>query len=144
VKVFFDSSVLVASLVAKHPHHARAMSVVSRALRKVDLAYVAAHGVAETFSVLTTLPLSPRIGPEGAHRLVKDNVLACCEVVALTGREYGTVLASLAQQGVVGGTTYDGIHAACAKKADVERLFTFNVAHFRRVAPDWEDRISAP
>jgi predicted nucleic acid-binding protein len=144
VKVFFDSSVLVASLVAKHPHHARAMSVVSRAVRGLDRAYVAAHGLAETYAVLTTLPVVPRIAPEVANRLVKENLLACCEVVALTGRQYEAVLASLAEQGIVGGATYDAIHAACARKVAVRRLFTFNVSHFLRVAPDWRDRTAAP
>lgn len=144
MKVFFDSSVLVASLVAKHPHHARAMSVISRALRGQDEAHVAAHGLAETYAVLTTLPVVPRITPDAAQRLVKENVLASCKVVALTAAEYEALLTSLAEQGIVGGATYDAIHAACARKASVRRLFTFNVAHFHRVAPDWQDRIVAP
>jgi predicted nucleic acid-binding protein len=144
MKVFFDSSVLVASLVARHPHHARAMSVVSRAVRGRDAAHVAAHGLAETYAVLTTLPLVPRIAPDAAQRMIKENLLARCEVVTLTAAEYEAVLASLAERGISGGATYDAIHAACARKVPVKRLFTFNVNHFHRVAPDWEDRIAAP
>jgi predicted nucleic acid-binding protein len=144
VKVFFDSSVLVASLVARHPHHPRAMSVVSRALRGQDKAHVAAHGLAETYAVLTTLPVTPRIGPDAAHRLVHENVAVLCEVIALESKEYAEVIAAQAELGISGGAVYDALHAACARKAGVRRLFTFNVSHFRRVAPDLEERIVAP
>jgi predicted nucleic acid-binding protein len=94
--------------------------------------------------VLTTLPLVPRIAPDAAQRMIKENLLARCEVVTLTAAEYEAVLASLAERGISGGATYDAIHAACARKVPVKRLFTFNVNHFHRVAPDWEDRIAAP
>ena len=62
MKVLFDTSVLVASLVAKHPHHQRAMAVIERVLKGSDSAVVAAHALVETYSVLTRLPVTPRIG----------------------------------------------------------------------------------
>jgi predicted nucleic acid-binding protein len=144
VKVFFDTSVLVSSLVAKHPHHERAMAVVARVLRRVDEAHVAAHGVAETYAVLTTLPVVPRIGPDMAGRLIRDNILAHFRIVVLEAREYLSVVGSLPEKGIMGGAVYDAIHVACAQKAAAKRLYTFNVAHFQRIAPEWNKRVVAP
>jgi predicted nucleic acid-binding protein len=144
VKALFDTSVLVAALVAKHPHHPRAMAAVRRVLTDDETGCVSAHGLAETYAVLTSLPVTPRIGPESAHRMVADNVLAHFDLVALTAREYVAVVASAAEQGTIGGATYDAIHAACARKARVDRLYTFNTPHFRRVAPDLAHHVVAP
>jgi predicted nucleic acid-binding protein len=146
VKLFFDTTVLVASVVRQHPHHERAIPVIERALAKGAEGCVAAHGLAEMYAVLTTLPVQPRVSPDVAHRLVSDNVIAHFTVVALTGREYASLVSSFAERGVRGGATYDAIHLACARKANADRIYTFNVSDFRRLAtdPDLEARISAP
>jgi predicted nucleic acid-binding protein len=144
MKVFLDTSVIVASLVSEHPHHERAMGVVRRILDGKDEGSVAAHGVAETYAVLTTLPVSPRIGPETAHKLIAENVLRQLEVVALTASEYGRLLAALPERGVVGGTTYDALQLACAEKSGAVRIYTFNTAHFKRIGQQLAGKISAP
>ena len=54
MKVFFDTSVLVASVVGEHPGHARAVGVARRAAAGQDQGYVAARGLAEAYAVLTT------------------------------------------------------------------------------------------
>lgn len=144
MKVLFDTSVLVASLVAKHPHHQRAMAVIERVLKGSDSAVVAAHALVETYSVLTRLPVTPRIGASSAHQLLRENILAHCEIVALTAREHERLLTKLAGLSIDGGASYDAIHAACAQKAAVDRLYTFNVRDFQRVAPELEAKIVAP
>lgn len=144
MKVFFDTSVLVASVVARHPHHARAAPLVRRVIEGADQGFISAHSVAESYAVLTVLPVSPRIGPEAAEKLVTENLIGHLSVVALTTREYTKLVPALAEMGAMGGATYDMVHLACARKRDVERIFTFNVAHFRRLAPDLAGRIVAP
>jgi predicted nucleic acid-binding protein len=144
MKVFLDTSVIVASLVSEHPHHQRAMAVVRRILDGKDTGSVAAHGVAETYAVLTTLPVSPRIGPETAQKLIAENVLKQLEVVALTPSEYGRLVATLPERGVIGGATYDALQLACAEKSAVARIYTFNVAHFKRIGAQLAGKISAP
>jgi predicted nucleic acid-binding protein len=144
VKVFLDTTVLVASVVQHHPHHARALSVMERILVGDDQAYVAAHGLAESYAVLTTLPITPRIGPEAAKKIIEDNFVAHLSVVALTAREYVRLVSALAELGVLGGSTYDSLHLLCAKKVRAERIYTFNIAHFRRLAGEQADRIVAP
>lgn len=144
MKVFFDTSVLVASLIAEHPHHGRAMSVVDGILRGRDDGVVAAHGLAETYAVLTSLPVSPRIAAETARTMMADNILARFEIIALTAREYARLVRTLPEHGAQGGATYDVIHLACARKADAEAIYTFNVMHFRRLAPDLAGLVAAP
>lgn len=146
MKAFFDTTVLVASVVREHVHHARAITAIQSTLETPATGSVAAHGLAEMYAVLTTLPVTPRISSDLAQRLVVDNVLAHFEVVALTSREYARLLSSLARRGVRGGATYDAIHLACAEKAKADRIYTFNVADFRRLAedPSLANRIAAP
>lgn len=144
MKVFLDTSVLVASLVSEHPHHTRAMAVVRRILDGKDQGSIAAHGLAETYAVLTTLPVTPRIGPETAHKLIAENLLGHLEIVALTAPEYARLVASLPARAVTGGTTYDALQIACAEKASATRVYTFNVAHFKRIAAQLATRIAAP
>jgi predicted nucleic acid-binding protein len=43
-----------------------------------------------------------------------------------------------------GGIIYDALLAACAHKVNAERIYTWNVRHFKLVAPDLEARIMTP
>ena len=144
MKAFLDTTVLVASVVQQHPHHARAMSVIRRLLQGKDEGHIAAHGLAESYAVLTTLPVTPRIGPETAQKLIEENFLTRFAVVALTAREYSRLVSELAERGILGGATYDAIQILCAKKAGAERVYTFNVEHFRRLAGELADNVVAP
>ena len=44
----------------------------------------------------------------------------------------------------IGARVYDALHLQCAKKAGCDRIYTFNVRHFRQLAPDWAEQIAAP
>lgn len=144
MKVFFDTSVLVASLVREHPHYSRAMPVIRRVLEGRDRGCVAAHALLETYAVLTTLPVTPRIGPEAAQKLVIENVVGHFEVVAITAREYDRLVRSLPDSGTMGGAVYDALHLSCAAKVRADRIYTFNVADFRRIAPEMANRVASP
>jgi predicted nucleic acid-binding protein len=140
----FDTSVLVASMVAAHPDHARAHRQHSRALgQKVEF-LVAAHTLAELYSVLTRLPVSPRIGPALAWRLVHENVESRAKTVSLRSSDYRAVLREVSELGLSGAVVYDALVARAALKAEADRLLTLNPAHFRRVWPGGGDRIREP
>jgi predicted nucleic acid-binding protein len=144
LRIFLDTSVLVASVVSHHPHHSRATSVVGGVLSGKDEGCVSAHGLAETYAVLTTLPVTPRIGPESAKKVIEDNIIAHFEVVALTARDYARLFPKLVDRGVMGGATYDVIQLACARKASAQRIYTFNVKDFRRLDPELAQHVVAP
>lgn len=144
MKVLADTSVLVAALVAGHPRHERAFPWLARARRGEAKLVIAAHSLAELYSVLTTLPLRPKITPLAARQLIQQSVEALAEIVDVTPPDYARVLDEAAELSLTGGIIYDALIAAAARKARVDRLLTFNVDDFRRVWPDAGQRIREP
>jgi predicted nucleic acid-binding protein len=145
VKVYLDTSVLVAALLEDHPQHARAVALLLSAADGKSRACVAAHGLVELYSVLTRTPFVPRIHPAEARQMIERSVLPRVDVVALTAVEYRQVICDCADSGVSGGAVCDAIHLRAARKAGCERICTLNVRDFRALAAeDLQDRIGAP
>jgi predicted nucleic acid-binding protein len=138
VRVLFDTSVLVAALIQSHAHHDRSLPWLQRGQNGDITFLVAGHTLAELYSVLTTLPVRPRLSPSLAWRLVHENVETAAEIVTLTDADYLRTVERLAQRGMAGGIIYDALIARAAEKAEAERLLTWNEAHFRRVWPEGE------
>ncbi len=46
--------------------------------------------------------------------------------------------------GFVGPLIYDALLLACARKINARSIYTSNVKHFRRIAPDLASRIVEP
>ena len=131
-------------MVEAHPAHHRALPWLQLVKDGAHKGFVAAHSIAELYSVLTTLPVQPRIPPIVAQRLIHQNIIVSCEVVPLSGEDYATVIAHLSELGIVGGATYDALILYAAIKTDVDRIVTLNEKDFRKVYPDLADRISGP
>ncbi len=144
MKVLLDTSVLVAATVRTHPMHERAIPWLKRGKTNEIQVHVAAHSIAECYSVLTSLPLRPRISPSTAARLIRDNVRSTATIVPLTVLDYITTVDELAEQGLSGGIVYDALVATAAKKAKVEQLVTLNPDHFRRVWPAGAKNVTTP
>lgn len=144
MKVLLDTSVLVAAMVEAHPEHERALPWLQRARRGEITAIVAAHTLAELYSILTSLPVKPTISPPTAWHLVRKNILDTLEVVALSKDDYRAILEHLAEIAIAGGATYDALIAYAAWKAEVDQLVTFNEKDFRRVYPAFSEQIVAP
>ncbi|WP_318729768.1 PIN domain-containing protein [Roseofilum sp. Guam] len=73
VKVLFDTSILVSAFVVSHPHHQSCADWLDQAkVGEID-GFVATHTLAETYSVLTRLPLRPRISAHLAQQLITEN-----------------------------------------------------------------------
>jgi len=144
VRVFFDTSVLVAAIVDSHPMHRRSFPWLRRALNQEFEYLVAAHTALELFAVLSRLPVAPRISPEAAQRLVRANVVEPATMVALTSSEYARLVAKAAALGLSGGSVYDALTAHAAQRAHADRLMTLNLAHFERVWPDAGSILAVP
>ncbi|MDH7485804.1 MAG: PIN domain-containing protein [Anaerolineae bacterium] len=144
MKVLLDTSVLVAAMVEAHPQHQQALPWLQRARRGELSAVIASHTLAELYSVLTSLPVRPRISPSIAWHLIQENVLATIEAVDLSAEDYRTVLEHLSASGMTGGTVYDALIAHVAWKAGVDRLVTLNPTDFHRAYPALSKRITAP
>lgn len=144
MKVLFDTSVLVAAFVEAHPMHSRALPWLQGARRKEFEFLVAVHTVAELYAVLTTLPLKPRISPANAQRLLEVNVEGSAVIIPLSVSDYTKIIKEVANAGLAGGIVYDALIVAAARKANVDRLLTFNASDFVSIWPQGEDRISMP
>jgi predicted nucleic acid-binding protein len=144
VKVLFDTSVLVAATVESHPGHGRALPWLQRAKKRDFEFLVASHTLAELYAVLTSLPLRPRISPETARRLVRENVGSCARIVSLSASDYRTTIDRLAGLGITGGVVYDALIARAALKARAEKLLTLNIADFEQVWPEGQAGLTLP
>ena len=142
--ILFDTSVLIAAFVESHPMHKRAFPWLKQAKAKEFEMIVAAHTVAELYAVLSTLPIKPRISPLIARKLIGENIESTGKIIALTPREYISVIKEISEMGLVGGVTYDALIAKVAQKSKVEKLLTLNVDHFTRVWPGGEKIIVLP
>ena len=100
---------------------------------------MAAPAVVETYAVLTRLPPPYRLRPADALALIEGS-WSDVEVAALDGTAIWPLLRGLREAGIAGGSTYDAVVAACARKAGVDVILTWNVADFERVAEDIEVR----
>jgi len=137
MKVLLDTSVLVPALVSALPQHEKAAPHLESALREETDLVVSAHALAECYSSLTALPVSPAITPGQARRLIEANVVdAASEVVELGGEEYLSVLRRMTDIGLKSGAVYDALHVRCAEEASADELRTFNGRDFRRMPPE--------
>ena len=105
---------------------------------------VAAHSLAEAYSVLTRLPLRPPISPRTAWQFLNQNVLKMGHLLALSADEYRAVIADAARDGWGGGMIYDALIAKGADAARVARRITLNVMPVQRVWPAGAARVATP
>jgi predicted nucleic acid-binding protein len=131
LKAFFDSSVLVAAFYGAHVHHYASLAAIQGANKKT--AFCAAHTLAEVYSVMTRLPVRPRISPNQALLFV-ESIRERFSVVALSDTEYFEVIAAAAERGIGGGKIYDALISRCAEKSKAETVFTWNLEDFRQLA----------
>jgi len=141
VRVFLDTSILIAANDSEHKDYIRSVPLLAAATPTTTSC--GAHTLAETYAVLSRLPGSKQHRPEFASALV-DQMIARMTVVTLTGEEYVETIHSAAKARHAGGMIYDALLLACARKVNAERIYTWNLRHFRMIAPDLADRIMTP
>jgi predicted nucleic acid-binding protein len=83
---------------------------------------------------MTRLPLRPPIPPEQALLFVLQ-IRELFTVVALDEAEYFGTVERIADQGLAKSYIYDAMIASAAQKSGASAIYTWNVDHFRRVAP---------
>ena len=131
-----DTDCIVATIARWHDHHAAAVAELNHRLDSGETMLLAAPTLVEAYSVLTRLPPAVRqSGPEAWRLLDEGFVRRAARVVALDAASYADLLSRLAERGIVGGRVYDAVIAACAERATVSTLVTFNVPHFRPLLP---------
>ncbi len=143
MKVLFDTSVLVPAFVDQLSNHTAAFVCFTTYTSGEHEGFCSTHALAETYSVLTSLPLPKRISSAEAHLIIQENILKRLSVVELRTQDYLNALKLVSQNGLTGGIVYDALHLEAAKKARCIRGYTYNVGHFQSLSPD-EQLISSP
>src|SRR5260370_39571730 len=82
--------------------------------------------------------------PTEAYRFVSESIAGRCEVVSLVEKDYLATLESAAKAGLCGGILYDALQLRRAEKARCDRIYTFDISHFVRLAPHLGDKILRP
>lgn len=144
MKVLFVTSVLVAALLESHPRHQDAAKSLLEVANGIHSGLISTHSIAELYSVLTRLPIQPRITPSIARQVMQRDVLDLLEGISLTPADYIAVINRLAEQHLSGGIIYDALILQAADKAGAERVLTLNAKDFLRIRPEWEARVSEP
>ena len=134
---------LVAAFEVSHPRHTVCLPWLQQAQTEQIQGLIATHTLAELYSVLTRLPVRPRISPELAQRLISEN-LERFEVIPLTTEDYQMVLAQMVNLNLTGGGIYDALIAQAAVKAEANTLLTLNPNHFTRLGEDMARLVQVP
>jgi predicted nucleic acid-binding protein len=142
--VLFDTSALIAALIESHPHNARVLPWLQRVKEGKDTGVISAHSLAELYATLTNYPIKPRISPQEAQQLIQQNILDVFEVITLSEQDYMSVINHLSESGIIGGVIYDALILKAALKANVDYVVTLNEKDFKRVYPDFADKIISP
>jgi predicted nucleic acid-binding protein len=65
-------------------------------------------------------------------------------MITLDAVEYFETIDAMSRRGMSGAVIYDALILACARKVRAERIYTWNLRHFRAVAPDLAAKIVTP
>jgi predicted nucleic acid-binding protein len=143
MKVAFDTSVLVAGLVGAHPQHARSRRWLAAARSGAVDGLMSWHAVAETWSVLTRLPLEPSISGEVARGLL-ETIRSFIAPIEPDVGIYERAIARCATRGFRSGTIFDALHLATAEASAADAVLTWNRYDFERLAVAGGPRIASP
>lgn len=99
--------------------------------------------MAETWSVLTRLPLKPGLSAERARRVV-ESLRSHLQLIEPTAETYHQALDRCAQKGLTSGVIFDALHLVTAETADADLMLTFNPRDFERLREESVPRILVP
>lgn len=143
VKVLFDSSVLVAGSLAQHPSYEPCFAQLQAAQSRKVQGCLSTHSLAETYSVLTRLPIKPRVSPAQAKSVILS-LLQYLEPISLATAEYKIAITQMANLKLPGGGIFDALIAQAAFAAKVNVILTLNPKHFTRLSDEIAQMTKVP
>jgi predicted nucleic acid-binding protein len=144
MKVYFDTNVLIAALREDHIHHAGSFAAFQKVIAGKVEGLVTAQGLAEVYSVVTRAPFAAPVHPGEAWAMIDESILPAFTILAIKVEDYLAAIAACAGAGWRGGRVHDAVHIEAAKQAGCDLIYTYDVAHFRALAPNWAERIVTP
>jgi predicted nucleic acid-binding protein len=131
-----DTNVIVAGLLAWHDHHETASAQLNALLESTIEIVIPLTALVEAYSVMTRMPPPHRLGSKDALEILESSLRHRVTLVGLDGDEGWGLMEDIGRRSITGGTTYDGLILACARKGGARRLLTFNRSHFERIATE--------
>jgi predicted nucleic acid-binding protein len=132
---------MVAAFWGDHADHESSLRVFVKATRETGACGI--HSLAEVYATMTALPVRPMLAPEQVFLFVQQ-IPERLTTVTLKEWEYLETIRASAEKRFGTGRIYDALLLTCARKSKAETIFTWNVKHFRQLAPDLADRIRTP
>lgn len=139
--IFLDTSVLVAASAVAHENHQNSRRLLEGA--EPGSLCTSTHVITELYSVMTGSLKPRRFSPKVIAPLIEQYAQRIT-VCTLTLDETLRVIRDCAASGVTGATIYDALILTCARKSKADAIYTYNIGHFRRIAPDIADAIRTP
>ena len=136
MKLYFDTSVLVAALLEQHPEHASAYRRMHSVKVKESEGLITTHGLAELYATLSALPLKPKLLPADANRIIQHSIIPLFTLLPLTNAHYLHSLQLTVESNLPSGAIYDALHFVAARLSNCDALLTFNLRHFQTLAPN--------
>jgi len=144
MKAYFDTNVLVAALQPNHIHHGRSLAAYGRVQAGAIAGYISCHGLTELYSVLTRTPWKIPVSPKEILAVIERSILPVFEIVDVSRQSHLAAIAVCGNAGWKGGRVHDAVHIQAAAQAGCDVIYTFDVAHFQSLAPEWVGRIQSP
>ncbi len=132
MKVLFDTSVIIAASLPKHPNHAPCFVQLQAAKLSQIQGCLSTHSLAELYSVMTRMPSQPRMSPQEARTLI-ESYLPYLKAIPLGTADYQAALAQMATLNLPGGGIFDALIAQAALKISAAKILTLNSNHFTRL-----------
>ncbi|HKH48239.1 MAG TPA: PIN domain-containing protein [Thermoanaerobaculia bacterium] len=131
-----DTNVIIAGLLSWHEHHAAASAELITLLEDKAEIVLPLHALVEAYSVMTRLPPPHRLGSDAALEILESSFRDRTNLVGLDGDEGWGLIEEISRRSISGGTSYDGMILACARKGGAQRFLTFNRPHFERLGAE--------
>lgn len=134
LKIAFDTSVLISAIIHSHPAHNRCAPYLKKVFLKSIIGTISSHCLAEIYSVLTMLPLIPKVTPMEADILLQKNIYPNFEIIPLSISDYKNSIQRVTNKYLSGGILYDSLHIESAIKSKASHLITMNGKDFIKLA----------
>ncbi len=132
---------MVAAFWADHADHEGSLKILAAANPTNTSCSV--HSLAELYATLTKLPVRPAIPPEQAILFIED-LPKHLTLIRLDETDYLSAVRQLAERKQTGGLIYDALLLSSARKSKAKAIYTYNLKHFRELAPDLAPIIRIP
>src|SRR5712671_3969544 len=127
---YFDSTVVLSAVFPASTNYLDASARIKAAR---DGRFIINHGLAEVYRTLTG---RLQIPPKQAAQLIQGALVANFAEVEIGRSDYLAAIESAAEKSLSGPIVYDAVHAQVARKLKASKVHTYNLEHFKKIAPD--------